>query len=36
VLHLQLVAGGHLFDHYLTSFERVWELGQPYRGAAAL
>lgn len=24
VLHLRRVDGGHLFDHYLESFERVW------------
>lgn len=24
VLHLQRVPGGRVFDHYLTSFERVW------------
>lgn len=29
VLHLQRVPGGHLFDHYLASFERVWEMAKP-------
>ena len=29
VLHLQRVAGGHLFDHYLKSFERVWDSAEP-------
>jgi hypothetical protein len=31
VLHLQRVEGGRLFDHYRQSFERVWQLGTPYR-----
>ena len=29
VLHLQRVPGGHLFDHYLRSFDRVWDLATP-------
>ncbi|RYP88673.1 XRE family transcriptional regulator [Nocardioides guangzhouensis] len=28
VLHLQRIPGGQLFDHYLTSFDRVWETGR--------
>lgn len=31
VLHLRKTAGGHLFDHYLASFERVWEGAQPWQ-----
>ncbi len=27
VLHLRRVPGGRLFDHYVQSFERVWETG---------
>jgi hypothetical protein len=33
VLHLRHLAGGWLFDHYRTSFERVWTQASP---AAAL
>ena len=29
VLHLRHLPGGWLFDHYLTSFERVWEQARP-------
>jgi hypothetical protein len=29
VLHLRHLAGGWLFNHYLASFERVWEQGRP-------
>jgi excisionase family DNA binding protein len=29
VLHIQRIDGGHLFDHYLSSFERVWESARP-------
>jgi hypothetical protein len=32
VLHLQHVAGGHLVEHYLRSFERVWARAHSYRG----
>ena len=28
VLHLRRIPGGRLFDHYLTSFDRVWSTGQ--------
>ena len=27
VLHLRRIPGGRLFDHYLTSFDRVWATG---------
>ena len=30
VLHLQRIPGGRLFDHYINSFDRVWELASPY------
>lgn len=30
VLHLQRVPGGRLFDHYQSSFEKVWEDAAPY------
>jgi hypothetical protein len=30
VLHLQRVPGGRLFDHYQTSFEKVWDSATPY------
>ena len=29
VLHLRRFPGGRLFDHYMASFERVWETAQP-------
>lgn len=29
VLHLRQLPGGQLFDHYMASFERVWERGEP-------
>lgn len=29
VLHLRRLSGGHLFDHYLKSFDRVWDAGRP-------
>lgn len=29
VLHLQRVPGGHLFEHYMRSFDRVWEAATP-------
>lgn len=34
VLHLQHIPGGRLFDHYMESFERAWEQGQPVPPAA--
>ncbi|MBA8805461.1 hypothetical protein FB382_003752 [Nocardioides ginsengisegetis] len=36
VLHLQRLPNGHLFDHYLKSFDRVWESAVPLetRGSA--
>ncbi|TCP47297.1 hypothetical protein EV191_11293 [Tamaricihabitans halophyticus] len=30
VMHLQRVPGGRMFDHYQTSFERVWSSAKPY------
>lgn len=30
VIHLQRVPGGRLFDHYQASFEKVWNLAEPY------
>ncbi|WP_445257012.1 XRE family transcriptional regulator [Nocardioides aurantiacus] len=35
VLHLRRVEGGHLFDHYLRSFERVWVEAAPVERATA-
>lgn len=29
VMHIQRIDGGHLFDHYLRSFERVWMAANP-------
>ncbi len=29
VLHLQRVAGGRLFTHYMTSYERAWDVAEP-------
>ena len=29
VIHLRRVPGGHLFEHYLRSFDRVWEMSKP-------
>jgi hypothetical protein len=34
ILHLRKTADGHLFDHYLRSFDRVWEVGQPLEASA--
>ncbi len=30
VIQLQRIPGGRLFDHYLASFDRVWDLASPY------
>jgi hypothetical protein len=35
VLHLRRLLGGRLFDHYLASFERVWQAARPVKPAAA-
>ena len=35
VLHLRRFAGGRLFDHYMASFERVWEAARPLAEAPA-
>lgn len=32
VLHLRRVDGGTLFDHYTTSFQRVWDTALPWMG----
>lgn len=29
ILHLRRVPGGRLFEHYMTSFDRVWEDSEP-------
>jgi hypothetical protein len=29
VLHLHRTADGRLFEHYLKSFDRVWDAGRP-------
>lgn len=29
VIHLQRVPGGRMFDHYQSSFEKVWDVGKP-------
>jgi hypothetical protein len=29
VIHLQRVPGGRMFDHYQTSFDRIWETAKP-------
>ena len=29
ILHLNRIAGGKLFDHYLASFDRTWEAAKP-------
>lgn len=31
VLHLRRVPGGRMWDHYMRSFEAVWELATPER-----
>ncbi len=31
VVHLRCLAGGRLFTHHLTSFERVWEGARPHQ-----
>lgn len=33
VLHLRRVDGGTLFDHYMTSFDRVWDTALPWTGS---
>lgn len=33
VLHLRRLPGGRLFDHYMASFERVWQIAQPAAGS---
>jgi len=35
VLHLRRVPGGRLFDHFLRSFDRVWEHATPVGSAEA-
>jgi transcriptional regulator with XRE-family HTH domain len=35
MLHLRRLPGGRLFDHYMASFERVWELARPLAEAPA-
>jgi hypothetical protein len=35
VLHLRRLPGGRLFDHYMASFERVWEFARPLAEAPA-
>jgi len=32
VLHLERVPGGHMFDHYATAFDRIWEAATPLDG----
>jgi hypothetical protein len=34
VLHLQKVAGGRLFSHYMTSFEKTWDEAAPTTSSA--
>ena len=36
VIHLRHVAGGQLFDHYLDSFDRIWEHANPYIPASTM
>jgi hypothetical protein len=31
-LHLRRLDGGHLADHYIDSFERVWGTAVPWSG----
>jgi hypothetical protein len=33
VMHLRRMPGGRLFDHYMASFERVWQLAKPLQPA---
>lgn len=35
VLHLRRLPGGHLFEHYLKSFDRVWDAAEPLEPASA-
>jgi transcriptional regulator with XRE-family HTH domain len=35
VLHLRRLPGGRLFDHYMVSFDRVWQVGRPLAEAQA-
>lgn len=32
-LHLRRIDGGLLFDHYSSSFDRVWDTAKPWQGA---
>ena len=34
VLHLRRLSGGRLFDHYMASFERVWQAARPVTEAS--
>lgn len=36
VIHLRRLEGGRLFDHYLSSFERVWDSAIPVDSAPAV
>ena len=29
VLHLRRVPGGRMWDHYMRSFDKVWNVGTP-------
>ncbi|MFC5175600.1 helix-turn-helix domain-containing protein [Nocardioides taihuensis] len=35
VLHLRRIDGGRLFDHYVGSFDRVWDAATPLEAASA-
>jgi transcriptional regulator with XRE-family HTH domain len=34
VMHVRRIAGGRLFPHYMTSFERVWDAARPFPARA--
>jgi len=36
VLHLRRIAGGRVVDHYLTSFNKVWETASPTKDVSRL
>lgn len=33
ILHINRIPGGHLFTHYMQSFEATWDVGTPHPGA---
>jgi hypothetical protein len=36
VIHIQRIPGGRLFDHYMSSFDKVWEGSEPAKDSTTL